>query len=122
MPQVHLACRLMMVLFLVAFLPGLPAAGGQEKKAKRRTGSLAGMVLAKGNSKDGRNGWVEIKADGEERGRKYWPVAAPGGGGPDPKILAAMRQVRLGARVRIEWIDAGDGKDVTRFEVLGGGK
>lgn len=122
MLQVPTACRLMVVLFLIALLPDLHAAGGQEKKAKRRTGSLAGMVLARGNSKDGRNGWVEIKADGEERGRKYWPVAAPGGGGPAPKILAAMRQVRLGARVRIEWVDAGDGKDVAKFEVLGGGK
>ena len=86
---------------------------------KRRTGSLSGVVIEKGNSKDGKNGWVEIKADGEEKGRRYWPAADRKVGGPDRDILALIRKVEIGSRVRMEWIDAGDGKDISKFEVLG---
>lgn len=85
---------------------------------KRRTGTLSGVVIDKGNSKDGRNGWVEVKADGEEKGRRYWPVGDPKVGGPDREILAAIRKVDAGSRVRMEWVDAGDGNDITKFEVL----
>lgn len=85
---------------------------------KRRTGTLSGVVIDKGNSKDGRNGWVEVKADGDEKGRRYWPVADAKVGGPDREILATIRKVEIGSRVRMEWIDAGDGKDIIKFEVL----
>lgn len=107
----------LMVVALVSF-----ADLSAQDKAKRRTGTLAGVVIAKGDSKDGRNGWIEIKADGEEKGRKYWPVGAPKGGGPDREILAGMRKAEIGARVQVEWVDAGDGKDLTKFEVLRGKK
>lgn len=101
---------------LLAVAVGFAALPGSAQETKRRTGTLTGAVTDKGDSKDKKNGWVEVKADGEEKGRKYWPVGK--GGGPDPDILAAMRKVEVGARVRMEWIDAGDGKDVTKFEVL----
>jgi hypothetical protein len=94
------------------------AAGGEAAQEKRRTGTLSGVVTDRGDSKDGKNGWVEIRADGEEKGRRYWPAADPKRGGPDREILAAIRKVDLGARVRAEWVDAGDGKDLTKFEVL----
>jgi hypothetical protein len=68
------------------------------------------------------NAWIELKADGEEKGRRYWPAGDRKIGGPIRDILAAIRAVPIGARVRIEWIDAGDGKDITKFEVLKGKK
>jgi len=77
-----------------------------------------GVVTGKGNSKDGKNGWVEVKADGEDKGRRYWPVGDPKVGGPNREILAAIRAVAINARVRLEWVDAGDGKDISKFEVL----
>ncbi len=85
---------------------------------KRRTGTIVGLVTDKGNSKTMNNAWVEVKADGEEKGRKYWPAADRKIGGPDREILAAIRTVAIGARVQIEWIDAGDGKDISKFQVL----
>jgi len=85
---------------------------------KRKTGTILGFVTDKGNSKAMNNAWVEIKADGEEKGRRYWPAADRKIGGPDREILAAIRAVAIGARVQIEWIDAGDGKDITKFQVL----
>jgi hypothetical protein len=114
--------KMLLVLFAFAlvYLAGaLPFADAQAPaQEKRRTGTLSGVVTDKGESKDGRNGWVEVKADGEEKGRKYWPVAAVKGGGPDRDILKAIREVAVGARVRLEWVDAGDGKDISKFEVL----
>jgi hypothetical protein len=104
-------------LFIASLLViALVDSGASQEK--RRTGALAGVVTDKGNSKDGKNGWVEIKADGEEKGRRYWPAADRKVGGPDREILAAIRKVGIGSRVRIEWIDSGDGKDMTKFEVL----
>ena len=102
------------VLGALAVGPTSPTAG----QDKRRTGALTGVVAGKGDSKDGKNGWVEVRADGEEKGRRYWPVADPKGGGPHREILAAIRKVGVGDRVRLEWVDAGDGKDITKFEVL----
>lgn len=111
---------LIMAINLGLALMWLSSAGVTQEK--RRTGTLSGVVTGKGNSKDGRNGWVEVKADGEEKGRRYWPAADKKVGGPDREILAAIRKVEIGVRVRMEWIDAGDGKDITRFEVLGATK
>lgn len=85
----------------------------------RKTGTIVGVVTDKGNNKAGNNGWVEIKADGDEgKGRRYWPAGDPKIGGPQRDILAGIRAVTIGSRVRIEWIDAGDGKDITKFDVL----
>jgi hypothetical protein len=83
-----------------------------------RTGALTGTVAGKGDNKDGKNGWVEVRADGEEKGRRYWPVSDPKIGGPHREILAAIRKVGVGDGVRLEWIGAGDGKEITKFEVL----
>lgn len=93
---------------------------GAKPKNEKKTGSLAGVITDKGNSKNMNNAWIEIKADGEEdsKGRRYWPAADAKKGGPNGEILAAIRAVAVGSRVRIEWIDAGDGKDITKFEVL----
>ena len=108
----------MVGLGLAVCLSGFGRPGDATAQEKRRIGALSGVVTGKGDSKDGKNGWVEVKADGEEKGRRYWPAADRKAGGPDREILAAIRQVEIGARVRVEWVDAGDGKDITRFEVL----
>lgn len=93
--------------------------GEVSAQRAKRTGKLAGVVIDKGNSKTMNNAWVEIKVDGEEgTGRRFWPAADPKLGGPQREILAAIRAVAIGARVEAEWIDAGDGKDLTKFQVL----
>jgi hypothetical protein len=113
--------RSIALLLSLSFLV-LSQAHISAQEEKRRTGALTGTVTDKGDSKDGRNSFVEVKGDGEEKGRKYWPVGDKKRGGPDREILAAIRKVDKGARVRLEWVDAGDGKDISKFEVLKPGK
>jgi hypothetical protein len=109
----------LLLLLLTMFCLANSETVAQEK---RRTGALTGVVTGKGDSKDGKNGYVEVKGDGEETSRKYWPVGDKKRGGPDREILAAIRKVEKGARVRLEWVDGGDGKDISKFEVLKPGK
>lgn len=70
-------------------------------KDEPRKGTVTGVVTAKGDN------FIEVKADGEEKGRKYiphWVGGAPAkGGGPDKAMVAEIKKTPLKARVRIEW-------------------
>lgn len=109
---------LIIILAIPCLLLARRGVQAAEQKGKVRTGTLTGVVTDKGNHKSGDNSWIEIKPDGAETARRHSPAADPQVGGPNRKVLAAIRAVAIGSRVRIEWIDAGDGKDITRFEVL----
>lgn len=73
-----------------------------EKKEEARKGTVSGLVVDKGDN------WIEIKADGEEKGRRYvphWKGGQPAqGGGPDKEMVAKIKETPLKARVRIEWV------------------
>lgn len=89
---------------LVAATAGAPTAPADDTKDEPRQGTAAGVVTAKGDH------WIEIKADGEEKGRRYVPHWKGGlpkdGGGLDRDMLARLKATPLGARVRIEWVYA----------------
>jgi len=74
----------------------------EPKKEAVKKGTITGVVTAKAAN------WIEVKADGEEKGRRYiphWRGGAPkDGGGPDKEMVAKLKDVPLKARVRIEWI------------------
>ena len=85
---------------------GPPPAAGQDKKAETkkeevRKGTVTGEVTGKGEA------WIEVKADGEEKARKYvphWKGGAPAaGGGPDKAMVAQLKEIPLKSRVRLEW-------------------
>lgn len=82
----------------------LPADDKKEgkKSEEGRKGTVTGVVTAKGDN------WIEVKADGEEKARRYVPHWRGGnpadGGGLDKKMLTQIREVPLKSRVRIEWI------------------
>jgi hypothetical protein len=91
-----------------------------EKKAdgdkpEKKAGTLTGVVTAKDKN------WVEVKADGEEKGRKYMPHWVGGqpaqGGGLDKKMLQAIADVKVGSRVRLEW-EFDERPRVVKLEVL----
>jgi len=94
-------------------------AGAQEKKDERkeepRKGTVTGLVSAKGEN------WIEVKADGEEKGRKYvphWKGGAPkDGGGPDKDMVARIKDTPLKSRVRLEWVFE-ERPRVVKLEVL----
>ena len=73
----------------------------KEKKDESRKGTVTGVVTAKGPT------WIEVTADGEEKGRRYVPHWTGGlpkdGGGPDKEMVAKIKDTPLKSRVRIEW-------------------
>jgi hypothetical protein len=99
---------------LLAICCGL-CATAQEKKDEPRKGTVTGVVSAKGEN------WIEVKADGEEKGRKYvphWKGGAPkDGGGPDKDMVARIKDTPLKSRVRVEWVFE-ERPRVVKLEVL----
>ena len=98
--------HLLRLLAVVAMTMAVAAAGrAQEPKKKDgdegKKGTVTGVVTAKGDN------WIEVKADGEEKARRYMPNWKGGqpkdGGGPDKEIVAKIKETPLKARVRLEW-------------------
>jgi len=73
--------------FLAILLLAL-IANADEKED--RTGTVSGMAMSKGGN------WIEVKADGEEKPRKYYT-------GSDPVALKAVKETEVGSRIRMEW-------------------
>jgi hypothetical protein len=73
-----------------------------KKEATKKKGTVVGVLTAKDEK------WIEVKADGEEKARRYvphWRGKTPSeGGGPDKKMLATFRKLKVGSRVRLEWV------------------
>ena len=87
----------------------------QEKKVEPRKGTVTGQVTAKGDN------WIEVKADGEEKARRYvphWRGGAPAdGGGPDKDMLAKIKDTPLKSRVKLDW-EFEERARVVKIEVL----
>ena len=83
----------------------------EKKKDEPRTGKVTGVVTAK----DDRS--IEVKADGEEKARKYHVHAKL----PE-KLLLAVRQAPIGSRVAVEWTFTNHGPIIDRIEVVGKAK
>lgn len=66
-----------------------------------KKGTVIGVVTDKGTN------FIEVKADGEEKARRYVPDWVGGlpsqGGGFDKDMIAAIAKVPLGARVKLDW-------------------
>jgi hypothetical protein len=88
------------------------SAGDKEEKRK---GTVVGLLTAKGDN------FIEVKADGEEKARKYvphWVGGAPAqGGGPEKIMVKQIAQLKVGSRLRIEW-EFDERPRVVRVEVL----
>src|SRR5688572_31066602 len=88
---------------------------GQEKKDEPRKGTVTGVVTAKGDN------WIEVKADGEEKARRYvphWRGGAPAdGGGPDKDMVAKIKDTPLKSRVKLDW-EFEERARVVKIEVL----
>lgn len=86
-------------LVLSALLVGFAVA--DDKKDEKKSGTVTGVVTAKEKA------WIEVKAAGEEKARRYVPHWRGGqpqaGGGPDKKMVEAIAKIPLGSQVRLEW-------------------
>jgi hypothetical protein len=81
-------------------------ASAQDKKPKNpeegKKGTAIGILVAKGDN------FIEVKADGDEKARKYvpqWMGGAPSaGGGPDKEVLKIFRELKVGSRIEVDWV------------------
>jgi hypothetical protein len=99
------------LLSAVVLALGLTAAA-QDKKDEERKGTVTGVVTAKGEDKA--PVWIEVKADGEEKARKY-TVMYKGGKADD--MIAQIKKTPLNSRVRLEW-EFQERPRVVKLEVL----
>ncbi|CAN5436160.1 hypothetical protein BH11PLA2_BH11PLA2_25650 [soil metagenome] len=116
--------RCIALLFAVMLLGTAPVVAEDKKETKphakeeppkEKKGTVTGVVTAKDEK------WIEVKADGEDKARKYvahWRGGNPkDGGGPDKEMLAKFKEIPLNARVRLEWVFA-EHMRVEKIEVL----
>src|SRR6516162_10608686 len=103
---------------LAAFAADLTAGDKKDEKGKKDEpckGTVVDQITAKGEN------FVEVKADGEEKARKYvphWRGGAPDkGGGPDKEMLKQIGKLTVGSRVRLDW-EFEERLRVVKIEVL----
>lgn len=78
----------------------------QEKKEtdkkEGKKGKTIGLLTAKSAN------FIEVKADGEVKGRKYvprWIGGAPAtGGGLDKNMLKTFAALKVGSRLQVDWV------------------
>jgi hypothetical protein len=69
----------------------------KKDRDEGKKGTVTGVVTAKGDN------WIEVKADGEEKARRYTPYYRPADKGFDKEVVAKIKETPLKARVRLEW-------------------
>ena len=81
------------------------AGSAQEKKNdanEGKKGKALGTLTAKSENS------IEVKADGEEKARRYvprWIGGAPAnGGGPEKALLKVFKGLKVGSRVEVQWV------------------
>lgn len=99
--------RMLLRGLAAAALSGAAVVSAQDKKEpdkkepEKRGGTVTGVVTAKGDN------WIEVKADGEEKARRYtpnWVGGAPAqGGGFDKNTLKDIAGLTVKSRIRLEW-------------------
>src|SRR5438093_13598514 len=93
-------------------LATVPGKADDPKKDPEKKGTVTGIVTAKGDN------WIEVKADGEEKARRYVPHwRGDAGGGPDKEVVAKIKETPVKARVRLEWV-FNERPRVEKIEVL----
>jgi hypothetical protein len=86
-----------------------------KKAEEGRKGTVTGVVTAKGDN------WIEVKADGEEKARRYvphWKGGLPKDGGrPDKDMVAKIKGTAVNSRVKLDW-EFEERARVVKIEVL----
>jgi hypothetical protein len=121
MKPMYVLTRLFLAVVLAAGV--LVSAGADEKKEpekkepekkqpEKKSGTVVGLLTDKGEK------WIEVKGDGEEKARRYTPNwVGQNLGGLDPKMVAVIRELKVGSRVRVEW-EFDERARVVKVEVL----
>ena len=111
----HSSRQVGLFLSLLALWAVIGRGTADEKTTEKRSGTVVGTLTAKGDN------YVEVKADGEAKARRYvphWRGGLPAqGGGPDKAMVKTIRDLKVGSRVRLEW-EFEERPRVVRVEVL----
>src|SRR6187549_2145616 len=94
--------RLLAVALAVGCLAGSALADEKKGKDEKKKGTVVGTLTDKGPN------WVEVKADGEDKARRYVPHWRGGnpadGGGPDKEMVAEIKKVPVDSRLKLDWV------------------
>ena len=97
-------------VLMLSLLAVSGVSGAQKEEEKK--GTVIGVVTAKGDGPL----WIEVKADGEEKARRY--TKGFGGNVATPKdVEELMKSVAVGTRVKLEWTFS-ERPRVMKLEVL----
>lgn len=87
------------VAFLALIGAAMPAAtGADDEKKPARTGSVTGTVTDRGKN------YIEVKADGEEKPRRYVPHFPGRPEGTDKATLELLPKIPVDTRVKLDWL------------------
>jgi hypothetical protein len=102
--QRFLLAALTATICLCGFLAGDALSQESKKHADPNEGKKGKAV---GTLTDKSDKFIEVKADGEEKARRYvprWVGGAPAdGGGPDKAMVKVFSGLKIGSRVEVEW-------------------
>src|SRR4051794_19419164 len=86
---------------LLVLLTAPAWAEDKKEPPEKRSGTVVGVVTAKEKNS------IDVKADGEEKARRYYPRWIGGlpkdGGGLDKKTLETYAKLELGTRIKLMW-------------------
>lgn len=102
----HLAFAAAAAGFCWIIAGDIPVGHGQEAKENPKLtgkkGRTIGLLTARGQN------FIEVKADGEVKGRRYvprWVGGSPAdGGGLDKRMLKTFESLKIGSRLQVDWI------------------
>jgi hypothetical protein len=101
--------RLLLAALTAAIcLCGFLAGGAISQESKRDADPNEGKKgKAVGTLTDKSDKFIEVKADGEEKARRYvprWVGGAPAdGGGPDKAMVKIFNGLKVGSRIEVDW-------------------
>ena len=81
----------------------------QAPRAEPEGGAVAGIVTAKGGT------WIEVKADGEQKARRYLPFWR--GSGLDQEMVERLKRIYVPNRVELTW-KMEEGRRIVAVEMI----
>jgi hypothetical protein len=105
-------------LLIATLVVGATAFSGTGDAQEKRSGTIIGEIKSKKDTPNGKNVIIEVLAPGEEKARPYRVQFDPKVKGPIATVLKAVREAKVGERVRFDWVDTGEGLAIKTFEVL----
>jgi hypothetical protein len=94
-------------LGIACLVAGAGVSAQDKKKEKSPLEGKKGMVVGTLTEVGPKSNYIDVKADGEEKARRYVPHWVGGtpdkGGGPDKKMIKIISDLKVGSRLEVSW-------------------